>query len=302
MANPTYDAMIHPLLRVLAAHPEGIKSKDAHTEVADLLKLSEEDRRALLPSGKQLVYKNRTGWAHDRLKRAGWSESLKRGFWQITPLGQEKLKVHAQGIDPDTLQSLCKVASTSTVPVVNQEEGEPEPVIATSPLERLYEATKELRDSVSAELQALIKATSPEFFEKLVLDVLHAMGYGATSKDLIQTQASADEGIDGVITLDRLGLEKVYIQAKRWTNGTVGRPELQKFCGALAGKSATRGVFITTSTFTKGAYNYVAQVPGSIVLVDGAQLADFMIEYEVGISVQEVFKVTRIDHDYFEED
>ena len=175
-----------------------------------------------------------------------------------------------------------------------------EPPAVQSPTERLHEAIAELKASLAAEILEQIANNAPEFFESMVLDVLHNVGYGATTADLQRTQTGADEGIDGIITLDRLGLEKVYIQAKRWANG-VSRPEIQKFVGALAGQGATRGVFITTSRFTPGAEQYARGVTSSVVLVDGAQLADLMIEYEVGVTVQEVFKVARIDHDYFDE-
>ncbi|MFN3198203.1 MAG: restriction endonuclease [Bradymonadia bacterium] len=301
MAIPTYDEMIYPLLQILAATTDGARSRDVYVAVAEHFQLTDDDRRQMLPSGKQHVYKNRVGWAQDRLKRSGFSESAKRGFWRITPLGVKALTDNPDGFDADTLQSLCKINKQDSKAAVHAEALIPPVMESKSPLERLHEAMKEMRESLRVELLELVKSTSPDFFETLVLDVLHAMGYGATSDDLVRTQSSADEGIDGVITLDRLGLEKVYIQAKRWTKGTVGRPEIQKFFGALAGQTATRGVFITTSTFSKGAYSYARQVPGSIVLVDGSQLADLMIEYEVGVSAQEVFRVVRVDLDYFEE-
>lgn len=302
MAIPTYDAMIYPLLKILSATPGGARSRDVQVAVADHFKLTDEERRELLPSGKQHVYKNRVGWAQDRLKRSGLSESAKRGFWRITPSGIKALQDNPEGFAPDTLQSLCKISRDGgTAPTQVEEVTLPPVVDSKSPIERLHDAMREIRESLRVELLELVKNTTPDFFETLVLDVLHAMGYGATSNELVRTQSSADEGIDGVITLDRLGLEKVYIQAKRWTRGTVGRPEIQKFFGALAGQTATRGVFITTSTFSRGAYEYARQVPGSVVLVDGSQLADFMIEYEVGVSTQETFRVVRVDHDYFEE-
>ena len=301
MAIPTYDQMIHPLLLVLAESADGIRSRDAYEAVAAAVGLTDEDKQELLPSGKQAVYRNRIGWAHDRLKRAGWSESAKRGHWQITPAGTAALDLHQQGFDESTLRGLCQVQKPGEAGTLDGGGDEPPPVGQKSPLERLQEAARELNDSLAAELLAQVSNGDPEFFEHLVLEVLHRMGYGTSAADLVRTQTGADEGIDGIITLDRLGLEKIYVQAKRWTAGTVGRPEIQKFFGALAGQGATRGVFITTSSFTKGAIEYARQVTGSIVLVDGKKLADLMIEYGVGVTVHETVRIARIDQDYFED-
>ena len=299
MPIPTYDEFMHPLLRILAAAPEPMRSRDVYAVVASTVGLTEEDRREMLPSGRQAVYKNRIGWAYDRLKRAGWAESAKRGYWRATPEGVAALKASPDGFDEETRRRLCRVEDASGATEVIPLPRAPEPRVV-SPTERLHEAVAELKASLATEILDQIANNTPEFFESMVLDVLHAMGYGATTADLQRTQTSADEGIDGIITLDRLGLEKVYIQAKRWANG-VSRPEIQKFVGALAGQGATRGVFITTSGFTQGAKDYAKGVTSSVVLVDGEQLADLMIEYEVGVTVQEIFKVARIDHDYFEE-
>ncbi len=296
MPIPTYDEFMHPLLGVLVDAAEPVRSRDVYGAVADAVGLTDEDRRELLPSGKQAVYKNRIGWANDRLKRAGWTQSAKRGYWQVTPDGIAALKRHPNGFDEQTSRRLWRMEDPD-----GGQAGSIYPPAVHSPTERLHEAVAELKASLASEILDQIANNTPEFFESMVLDVLHSMGYGASTTDLQRTQTSADEGIDGIITLDRLGLEKVYIQAKRWKQGTVGRPEIQKFFGALAGQTATRGVFITTSTFSKGAREYARQVPGSIVLVDGGELAALMIEYDVGVTVHETFKVARIDHDYFEE-
>ncbi len=299
MAIPTYDQMIHPLLRALAAAADGIRSRDAHEVVAAAIGLTEDERNQMLPSGKQAIYRNRIGWAHDRIKRAGWSESAKRGYWRITPAGTDALNQHAEGFDDSTLRTLCMVPRPADVGSDSEKETS-RGVGQESPLERLQEAARELNDGLAADLLAQVSEDAPESFERMVLDVLHAMGYGTSAADLVRTRTGADEGIDGIITLDRLGLEKIYVQAKRWTKGTVGRPEIQKFFGALAGQGATRGVFITTSAFSKNAREYALQVNGSIVLVDGKRLADLMIEYGVGVTVQETVRVAKIDLDYFE--
>jgi restriction system protein len=168
-----------------------------------------------------------------------------------------------------------------------------------SPQERIELAIKELNESVAADLLEQIHEATPLFFEKLVLDLLLNMGYGTSRSELQHVGGSGDAGIDGIISLDKLGLEKVYVQAKRWQN-TVGRPDLQAFFGALAGRKANKGVFITTSSFSKDAKIYAAQVSGSLVLVDGAELAELMIEHGVGVSHTKV-RIARVDSDYFEE-
>jgi len=301
MPIPTFDQFIHPLLKLLAAHPDGIRSQDAYQALAAQLHLSDEDQRELLPSGRQAVYQNRIGWAHDRLKRAGLSHSPSRGRWQLTDAGRSFEVEHADGLDEETLVQLARPPLTSTVSEEAEElPPKPAPLETQSPDERIDAAMEELNDSLSSELLEVIGAADPIFFERLVLDVLHAMGYGKSRSDLQQTVASGDGGIDGIITLDRLGLEKVYVQAKRWNAGTVGRPEIQKFVGALAGHGGTRGVFITTSVFSADARKYVEHLPGSVVLIDGKQLASLMIEYGVGVTVQRTVKIARLDSDYFE--
>lgn len=309
MSVPTYDQLIAPLLNVLAAHPEGIKPRDAYEAVAAAVGLTDEDRRELLPSGKQPVYQNRIGWANDRLKRAGFSkrpaDAPAPRIWQLTDEGTALAAQYPTGLDAESAFAISRVPPEPdrfpvNVPSTSTDTHAPT-AESRSPDERINEAAQELHESLSADLLAEIGKMSPNRFEGLVLDVLHKMGYGTTRADLKQTPASGDGGIDGVITLDRLGLEKVYVQAKRWTTGTVGRPEIQKFVGALAGQGGTRGVFITTSTFSGEARQYAEKVPNSLVLIDGAELAALMIECGVGVSIQRVVKIARLDSDYFEE-
>lgn len=303
MAIPTYDQLIFPLMKVLAANPNGLKTKDVYEAVAGDVGLSDEDRRELLPSRRQPIYRNRISWAHDRLKRAGYSHSAIRGTWQLTPKGITFFKEHPQGLSDAEIEALAKVPNDSTVEQGDGQLPQSESIsYVESPDERIDSAAKEINESLSAELLEAIATVTPIRFEQMVLDVLHAMGYGATRADLKETTASGDGGIDGIITLDRLGLEKVYVQAKRWkTDSTVGRPEIQKFVGALAGQGGTRGVFITTSTYSNEAREYTKQVPNSLVLIDGKELASLMIEYEIGVSIQRTIKIARLDSDYFEE-
>lgn len=304
MAIPTYDQFIAPLLRALSEHPKGMRSRDAYEAVAVAVGLTAEDRTLLLPSGQQAVYANRIGWAHDRLKRAGYSQSLQRGFWQLTEKGRSFVAAHPNGIDQATLDSIAfvphqtKLAGEESM-LASSPPQPAAPLVQQSPEERIDDALEELTESLSRDLLALIAAAPPSFFERLVLDLLLAMGYGASRDDLQQVGGSGDGGIDGVIALDKLGLEKVYVQAKRW-KGNVGRPDIQGFYGALAGRRARKGVFITTSDFTKEAKEFAKSVSDSIVLVGGEQLARLMIETGVGVS-HVSRKIPRLDGDYFDD-
>lgn len=306
MSLPTYDQFIEPILRYLAANPDGVPAKEAHEAAANALKLSEEQRQELVSSG-QPTYKNRSGWAHDRLKRAGLSSSPKRGHWKLTDLGFTYAVKNPSPLPADEVERLAmafvnvklKAASDAT-PLEAEVEEVPVASSATaSPDDRLGQALKELRDAVAADLLDNLLQVSPGRFEIIVLDVLHSLGYGASRDDLQRVGGSGDGGIDGIISLDKLGLEKVYVQAKRWQN-TVGSPELQAFYGALAGQKAKRGVFITTSGFTAKAIDFARSVEG-IVLVDGKKLVNLMMDHEVGVTSR-LIKLPKLDSDYFDEE
>lgn len=306
VAIPTYDQFVWPLLKLLGEHRDGIRSSDVYKALAERVGLSEEEQQELLPSGRQAIFHNRIGWAHDRLKRAGYSEAIRRGLWGLTSKGRDFLSAHPNGLTDDELEKIVKVPADSRL---RDPEEEDAGVDATStdeaperqsPEERVDAAVREIHESLSAELLDLIGRSSPAFFEQLVLDLLVAMGYGASRKSLQHTGRSGDGGIDGIISLDRLGLEKVYVQAKRWQN-SVGSPEIQAFFGALAGRRANKGVFITTSAFTRDAREYARQVSDSLVLIDGALLTALMIEHGVGVSVDRTITIASADTDYFEE-
>ena len=307
MTVPTYDQFIEPLLRFLASRPEGAAARDAHDAAAEALEVSEAERQELLPSGAQPIYKNRAGWAHDRLKRAGLSSSPRRGFWQLTDAGRSFLADHPAALSDAEIEKLA-IGNVDVrlrqAPLAAPLESAPvaaalaESAVA-SPDDRLGQALIELRRAVTAELLEALSRVSPSFFETIVLDLLHRMGYGASRADLQRVGGSGDGGIDGVISLDKLGLEKVYVQAKRW-QATVGRPEVQAFYGALAGQRATKGVFITTSGYTAQAIEFARSVE-RVVLVDGTRLADLMIDHEVGVSAR-TLKIAKIDSDYFDEE
>jgi len=305
MPIPTYDLFIEPILRFLAKHPEGVPAKMAHDAAADALGLTPEEKAEMLTSGSQQVYKNRAGWAHDRLKRAGLSSSPKRGNWKLTPQGATFVAQHPAALPADVVQRLAmdflgvKLKPTAgTAEPIHPAPTPPAPSAVVSPDDQLEVAIAELRAAASTELLEVLAAVSPAFFERVVLDLLHEMGYGANRTDLQQVGGPGDAGIDGVISLDRLGLEKVYVQAKRWQEN-ISRPHLQAFYGALAGQKARKGIFITTSLFSQQAKDYAKSVDG-MVLIDGPRLAGLMIDYGVGVSAR-VVKIPKIDSDYFDE-
>jgi restriction system protein len=303
MAVPTFDRFIEPILRYLAAHPEGALAKDVHDAAAAALNLTDSDRAELLPSGVQTIYKNRAGWAHDRLKRSGLSTSLRKGFWKLTDTGIAFANSHPPPLAESVIEQLAtehndvrlRPLDQAGLPVLTSV---PIPQLSASPDDRLEAALTELRQTVAAELLEALSQVTPQYFETIVLDLLHKMGYGTSREDLQRVGRTGDGGIDGVISLDRLGLEKVYVQAKRWQS-TVGRPEIQGFFGALAGQRAKKGVFITTSTFSQQAIEFARSVEG-VVLVDGEKLTAFMMEHEVGVTLRPV-RIPKLDSDYFEE-
>ena len=306
MPVPTYDQFIEPILRYLAASPESATARDAHEAAADALNLSEAQRQEIIASG-QATYKNRAGWAHDRLKRAGLSSSAKRGYWKLTDAGITYAVQHPAPLTADKVEQLAigfmdvKLKSpTDAIPLDGQKQPAPALSSATvSPDDRLEQALHELREATAADLLDNLRQVSPNRFEVIVLDVLHSLGYGASRNDLQRVGGSGDGGIDGVISLDKLGLEKVYVQAKRW-QGTVGRPELQAFYGALAGQKAKRGVFITTSGYTAQAVHFARSVEG-MVLVDGNRLVNLMMDHEVAVTSRQI-KLPKFDSDYFNEE
>lgn len=305
MAVPTYDKFIEPVLKTLQGHSEGIVAKEVQESAANLLGLDDSQRIETIASG-QPIYKNRTGWAHDRLKRAGLSQSLSRGKWCLTDAGLKWIQNNPFPLSKVQVDHLAfdfmNVKLTSASDAVTLDNEEPLPINTaqqtSSPDDRFSEALKEIRDAIAAELLENLLQVSPNRFEVIILDVLHKLGYGGHRDDLQRVGGTGVGGIDGIISLDKLGLEKVYVQAKRW-QGTVGRPELQAFYGALAGQKAKRGIFITTSGFTALAIEFSRSVEG-LVLIDGNRLVNLMMDNEVGVSSQLV-KLPKMDMDYFEQ-
>lgn len=231
------------------------------------------------------------------LKASGFIDSPSRGIWRITDRGRALLAEHPDGFDDDTGRRLLRDARLPGLPGPDRETAVD--VGQLTPDERVDAAVQELCGAVASELLEQILKMPPAFFEELVLDLLHALGYGSREEDLQRVGATGDGGVDGIISLDRLGFEKVYVQAKRW-QGSVGRPEIQAFFGALAGRRAKKGVFITTSTFTREARDFGNHVAEAVVLIDGARLTSLMIEHGVAVTHYRTVRLPRVDHDYFE--
>jgi restriction system protein len=292
-----------PLLRV-AADGQEHSLRETIEKLAEEFHLSNEERKELLPSGGQATFDNRVGWARTYMKKAGLLESPRRGYLKITDRGLKVLEQDPKEINAKFLEQYqefreFRTKSDSKVP---EHEGPKTSVThEQTPLEAIEDAYETIRGGLVGELIDQIMQCSPEFFERLVVDLLVRMGYGGTRKDASRAVGkSGDEGIDGIINEDRLGLEVVYIQAKRWKD-TVSRPELQKFVGALHGQNARKGVFITTSNFSKGAIEYAGGLQDKVVLVDGEMLANLMVDFGVGVSLERSYDVKRVDSDYFTE-
>lgn len=306
MTMPTYQDAMRPILAALSDGKERARRSFAEI-VADHFELSPEERAQLLPSGKGLVVRSRAGWALTYLKQAGLVSLPKRGWYVITDDGRAALKSNPARIDVKTLMQyesfrLFHARSRSDDSGNDGDEVDGEELVPSIPPdEELERAYTRLRESVEVELLNTIKGVTPAFFEQLVIDLLVRMGYGGNRAEAARAiGGTGDGGIDGVIDEDRLGLDSIYVQAKRWQD-SVGRPEIQKFAGALQGQRATKGIFITTATFSKDAVEYAARIGTRIVLVDGKRLASLMFEYDVGISPKRSFVVKDIDGDYFED-
>ena len=306
MSMPTYEDIMLPFLQTLA-DGKMHTLKELHVSLADHFALSDEERQRLLPSGNQIMFYNRLGWARTHLKKALLINSLGSGQFQITERGIELLGIHPSKITNNLLMkypefgsfwrpglSSGTVATTlvETIPCSSSK----------TPRELIHECYQELRNALADDLLQQISSKSPAFFEHLVLDLLVKMGYGGSREDAAQVVGkSGDEGIDGIIKEDRLGLDVIYIQAKRWKNG-VGSPEIQGFIGALQLRGAHKGIFITTSSFTQAAKETARKIGNRIVLIDGMLLAQLMIDYNVGVSVDTNYEVKRVDQDYFSEE
>jgi len=284
---------------------------DIIESLAKVFKLSEQDRVELLPSGKQRTFYNRVGWARTYLKKAGLVETPGIGKVRITERGIDELKKNYTrfGIKflmqfPEFVefqkQAVAEEPGLATVPL-GSVTASISGVYLQTPTESLESNYRSLRSALAEEILDRIKACSPKFFENLVLDLLVAMGYGGSRTDAERVGRSGDGGIDGTINEDKLGLDVVYVQAKKWDTGTVGRKEIQAFAGSLEGRRARKGVFITTSRFAQDARDYVKGIEKKIVLIDGEELAQLMIDHGVGVAEVASYAVKKVDADYFTE-
>lgn len=273
--------------------------------LADRYQMTEEERNQRLPSGAANTFYNRLAWAKTYLERAGLLVKVKRGVFKISEVGIELLKNPPAKIDNLYLQrygAFNDFRSKGNEEIVESESISLPKEVRATPEEALDIAYKNLRDDLAGQLLAQIKSSHPSFFEKLVVDLMLKMGYGGPGDNAgTVTSYGHDNGIDGVINEDTLGLDVIYLQAKRWEN-TVGRPEIQRFVGALHGKRAKKGVFLTTSTFSSEAIDYARTIDPKVILIDGAKLAQLMIDFGVAVSTVQTYKIQRIDSDYFEAD
>jgi restriction system protein len=302
---PDYQSIMLPLLRHISDSKEH-KMRDVTDQLAEQLGVTEEERKELLPSGAAPVFYNRTAWAKTYLKKAGLIDSPKQGIVVISKRGLEVLKKNPTQIDVKFLKQFSEFVEFQTTKGEEESQGieKVEDISTETPEEALETAYQKIRKSLAQDLLNKVITLSPAFFERLVVELLVKMGYGGSIKDAGRAIGkSGDEGIDGTIKEDKLGLDIIYIQAKRWQPGnTVGRPELQKFVGALAGQGAKKGIFITTSSFTRDALDYAPRNETKIVLIDGQQLAQYMIDYNLGVTSLNSYEVKRMDSDYFGEE
>lgn len=332
MSVPTWDQFMIPSLNVLL-DGEVHKAREVATAAADVLGVSEQDREILIPSGQE-QWVNRANWALSYLARAGAVERPRRGYYRITGIGRGLLADYPDGMTEKDLRSVPgyesprvnrqakataaqQSASSSGVlggtgptsaagsaaamiptPLTTADD---EDASALAPEEQIDAGISRITADVADQLLTRIREQEPAFFEQTVLDLLTAMGYAGAEGVARRTQLSRDGGIDGIIDQDALGLSRIYVQAKRYSEvNTVGRPAIQEFVGALAGNAANQGVFITTSRFSKDAVSYAAQVPTRVVLIDGERLSRLMIRFGVGIQAKRTVQIVKIDEDYFE--
>jgi len=300
MSIPDYQAIMLPLLRHLADTQEK-SSQETFDALAEVFGLSEQEKSELLPSGNQPIFMNRIAWAKTYLKKTGFIESPKRGYYRITERGLDELKKNPKIINNQYLSQFSEFTDFVKSRVIKHNSADTyiEVDNEKTPDENIDCNYQKIRNALANDVLDRIKECSPYFFEKLVVDLLLKIGYGGSREDAGKIIGkSADGGIDGIIKEDKLGLDTIYIQAKRW-DGTIGRPEIHKFAGALQGQRARKGVFITTSKFTKEAMDFASMIENKIILIDGDTLSNLMIDYDIGVSTINTYTIKRIDSDYF---
>lgn len=302
MPIPDYQTIMLPLLKFLEDRKEH-SVNEAVEHISKIFNLSEKEKKTPLPSGTDILINNRVRWAKLYLDRAGLIDSSRRGFYKITQRGIDLLNEKPSAINvkflrryPEFVQFKGTVKEKEKAPIQKQITN------SLDPMEQLEQAHQRLQSELAEDLLREIKKATPQFFENVVVGLLVKMGYGGSRKDAGEAVGqTGDEGIDGIIKEDKLGLDTIYLQAKRW-EGTVGRPEIHKFVGALKGQGASKGIFITTSKFSIDAGKYASKIDSpKIVLIDGSRLTELMIEYNVGVSEVGIFEVKKIDVDFFSE-
>lgn len=305
MAIPDYQSIMLPLLKLASSNPTGeLSLQETVNILAKTFNLTDEERSHLLPSGRQPTFVNRVGWAATYMKKAGLLEATRRGFFKISQRGLAAIAQNPSSINVSFLSQYPEFVEFKSIrSEKNGDDKDTDIEESRTPEESLELEYQRIRDNLASQLLERIKQSSPAFFERLVVELLVKMGYGGSRSDAGKAVGkSGDGGIDGIIKEDRLGLDVIYIQAKRWDGNTVGRRDVQQFAGALQGQRATKGIFLTTSKFTSEAHDYVSKIGSKIVLIDGEQLAQLMIDHNVGVSLSTSYEIKRIDSDYFSEE
>lgn len=292
-----------PALRFVASQSGAVPVREVSSHLADEFSLSEHERKQLLPSGRAPLFYNRVQWAITHMRKAGQFATPRRACVSITQRGLDVLAKTPSRIDLKLLSAYPEFQAFRAKKGQSADETDgSEPNLTRTPLETLEAGYQNLKAELAEELLAKVKTCSPAFFEQLVVELLVKMGYGGSRMDAGKALGkSGDEGIDGIIKEDKLGLDTIYLQAKRWNDNSVGRPAIQQFAGALAGQGAHKGIFITTSTFTNEARAFVTKINSKIVLIDGDQLAELMIDHGVGVATAATYELKRLDSDYFAE-
>ena len=301
MPVPDFQTLMLPALKVLAARSP-MTTAEVRAELASQFGLSAADLAEMLPSGRQTTFANRVAWAYSYLKQAGLIASPRRGTYEISERGHEVLSGNPTRIDIGFLSRFPEFQEFRQ-PTESPADAQAPPtteVATLTPDEQIRAGNTRLRESLALHLLERAKGISPASFERLVVDVLVGLGYGGSRADAAEVVGGGgDEGIDGIIKADRLGFDSIYVQAKRW-QGSVGRPEIQRFAGALQGQRARKGVFITTSHFTADAKSYAAALQTTIVLIDGRELAELMMDAGIGVAPAEEIRILKADEDYFD--
>src|SRR3989344_318206 len=302
MPMPQFKYVILPFLESLADNKEH-SMKEVEGSLSTRFNLTQDELGQMTPSGRMSIFSNRVGWAKTYLKKAGLVDAPKKALFKITPQGQKVLAQKPEIIDPSFLRKFSSFNEFQGGADTLEKSNEVEDLEENTPEETMEAGYQSIVKELYAELLNSLKSSSPAFFEQSVIDLLLGMGYGGSRKDAGQAIGrSGDGGIDGVIKEDKLGLDLIYVQAKRWNDNSVGRPEVQSFVGALNGKFAKKGIFITTSNFTKDAIEYAQRLDSKVILIDGIQLAKLMVEYNIGVSTITTYEIKKVDSDYFSEE